>query len=300
MSAPVSLPAGVPPLPAGATPAQQAQYRMAVPTATVDTAGPSTDVATTEAWTPVPPSFGDYHSGGSAFGSFIPTSAFSFGDSASMTCYYAGADDASGRGEVLYRREVPGGGADVASYDAPDGIGSLRITGFAGTVIHMRTADGSDVDFDYSHHSFTVAQRVRSSSRELAAAVPPVVAKLHGVAVRAPAAADAWGRCPARAERLDAAGLTAAKDATLLALPTVAQRARPPLQVRGAYVIGLRHTHRNGDVLPSARACQGTRFLRSALVQIVLPAEKDADLRGNLWFYVARTPNAWVIWDEAH
>jgi hypothetical protein len=107
--------------------------------------------------------------------------------------------------------------------------------------------------------------------------------------------------CPALTLRLDAAGLTAAKRAALLALPAVAKHARPPLNLHGARVIGLTHTRRSGFIMPTRRSCRGTPFLHSALVQIFLPAERTApDLRGNPWFYVARTPESWVVWDQVH
>src|SRR5438876_1894367 len=127
----------------------------------------------------------------------------------------------------------------------------------------------------------------------------PVVAHLDGVPVRAPTVGAAWGVCPAHALRLKAAGLVAAKRAAMLALPTVAREVRPPLNLRGARADVVRHTRRNGDVLPRRHSCRGTPFLRSALVHVVLPAERAApDLRGNLTLYVAPTPNEWVIWDE--
>ncbi len=129
----------------------------------------------------------------------------------------------------------------------------------------------------------------------------PVVAHLGSVPVRAPVQRDAWGRCPSHTLRLDQKGLAGAKRAVLLALPTVAKQTQRALKIRGARVVGLRNTHRSGDVLPTRRSCRGTAFKRSALVQIVLPAERTSpDIRGNPWFYVARTPRAWVVWDQVH
>jgi hypothetical protein len=134
-----------------------------------------------------------------------------------------------------------------------------------------------------------------------AASVYPVVAHLGSVPVRAPAQRQAWGSCPSHTVRLDQKGLVGAKHAALLALPTVARRAQPPLKIRGARVVGLRHTHSSGDILPSRRSCRGTPFKRSALVMLFLPAERSSpDIRGNPWFYVARTRTAWVVWDEVH
>jgi hypothetical protein len=134
-----------------------------------------------------------------------------------------------------------------------------------------------------------------------AATVYPVVAHLGSVPVRAPARGQAWGSCPSQMMRLDRAGLVGAKHAALLALPAVAKRVQPPLKLRGARVVGLRHTHPSGDILPTRRSCRGTPFKRSALVQLFLPAERNSpDIRGNPWFYVARTPKAWVVWDEVH
>jgi hypothetical protein len=131
--------------------------------------------------------------------------------------------------------------------------------------------------------------------------VYPVVARVAGVGVRAPAAGQPWGRCPAGALPLDAAGLAGAKRAVLVALPTLARRAQPALDLRGARVTGVSHTRREGSILPANRACRGTSFLHSVLVRIFLPAERAApSLRGNPWFYVARTRGAWVIWDAPH
>ena len=127
----------------------------------------------------------------------------------------------------------------------------------------------------------------------------PVVAHLGPVAVRAPVQGDAWGRCPSHALRLDRKGLDAAKWAALLALPAVAKRVRPALKIRGATVDVVRHTQRSGDILPTRRSCSGTVFDRSALVHIFLPAERASPaIRGNLALYVARTPQAWVVWDD--
>ena len=129
----------------------------------------------------------------------------------------------------------------------------------------------------------------------------PVVAHLGSVPVRAPVQRNAWGSCPSHTLRLDQKGLTGAKSAALLALPTVAKQTLPALKIRGARVIGLRHTRRSGDIMPTRRSCWGTTFRRSALVQIFLPAERTSpDIRGNPWFYVARTPEAWVVWDQVH
>jgi hypothetical protein len=134
----------------------------------------------------------------------------------------------------------------------------------------------------------------------LVSATPyPVVAHLGSVPVHAPVQRDAWGRCPSRTLRLDQPGLVQAKRAALLALPAVAKQLRPALKIRGVRVIGLRHTHRAGDILPTLRSCRGTAFKRSARVHIFLPAERGSPAsRGNLVFYVARTPQAWVVWDQ--
>lgn len=127
----------------------------------------------------------------------------------------------------------------------------------------------------------------------------PVVAHLGSVPVRAPVKRADWGRCPAHTLVLDRNGLAGAKRAALLALPTVSKQTQPPLKIRGARVDVVAHTHVRGDILPRRRSCRGTPFRRSAVVHIVLPAEHSAPaLRGNLTFYVARTPKTWVIWDE--
>jgi hypothetical protein len=129
----------------------------------------------------------------------------------------------------------------------------------------------------------------------------PVVAHLGSTPVRAPSRGEAWGLCPSRTRSLDQAGLVKASRAALLALPTVAKRVHPPLRIRGARVVGLRHTHPSGDILPTHRSCWGAPFKRSAFVWIFLPAERGSpDIRGNPWFYVARTPTAWVVWDDVH
>ena len=87
----------------------------------------------------------------------------------------------------------------------------------------------------------------------------------------------------------------------LAALPTLAKEIAPPLNLRGARVTGVRHTRRNGVIMPTRRSCWQTPFIRSALVQVFLPAERAAPaLRGNPWYYVARTREGWVIWDEPH
>jgi hypothetical protein len=108
----------------------------------------------------------------------------------------------------------------------------------------------------------------------------------------------ALNTCPAHVRRLEARDLPGAKQAVLSSLPTLARRVHPALELRGARVIGLRLAHVRDDVGPGYR-CDDVG--RSALVQIFLPAERAApDLRGNPWFYVARTPSAWVIWFEPH
>jgi hypothetical protein len=92
-----------------------------------------------------------------------------------------------------------------------------------------------------------------------------------------------------------------AKRAVLAALPTIAKEARPALNLRGAHVIGLTRTRPTGFIMPTRHSCWGLPFKRSILVRIVLPGEHAApDLRGNPWFYVARTHQGWVIWDEPH
>jgi hypothetical protein len=93
--------------------------------------------------------------------------------------------------------------------------------------------------------------------------------------------------------------MSEARAAALVTLREVARESHPPLRLRGQQVIGLRHTNPRGDILPPGRSCWAV-FLRSVLVQIVLPAEKDADVRGNPWFYVARVTGAWVVWDKVH
>jgi hypothetical protein len=132
-------------------------------------------------------------------------------------------------------------------------------------------------------------------------ALYPVVGHVDSVPVRAPAPSESWGACPANAEPLDAAGLAGAKRAALLAMPEIARRSLPTLDLTGTRVIGLSHTRREGFILPTRRSCWGTPFLRSALVQVFLPAERASPaIRGNPWFYVARTPAGWIVWDEVH
>jgi hypothetical protein len=138
----------------------------------------------------------------------------------------------------------------------------------------------------------------------VAAAAPTspyhVVAHLAGVPIEAPSGAQAWGACPGDALRLDRAQMRNAKPVVLAALPTFAERATPHLRLRGARVTLVDRTRPNGFILPARRACRGQAFRRSALVEVLLPAERAAALRGNPWFYVARTRGAWVIWDEPH
>jgi hypothetical protein len=91
-----------------------------------------------------------------------------------------------------------------------------------------------------------------------------------------------------------------ARRIVLAALPTLATRTTPHLRVKRARVTLVSHTRRSGFIMPTRRACWGRPFRRSALVEVFLPAEQSAALAGNPWFYVARTPHAWVIWDEPH
>jgi hypothetical protein len=128
----------------------------------------------------------------------------------------------------------------------------------------------------------------------------PVVAHLAGVPIKAPSKSQSWGACPAGALRLDRAEMRNAKRVVLAALPTLAKRATPHLRLNDARVILVTHTRRNGSILPTRRACWGQPFRRSALVELFLPAERSAALDGNPWFYVARTRESWVIWDEPH
>jgi len=127
----------------------------------------------------------------------------------------------------------------------------------------------------------------------------PVVAHLDGVPVRAPTTKGAVGACPVGVLRLDAARLSAAQRAAMLGLPVIARQMRPRLRLADAHVVYLRHTNRPGDIYPTRRSCWGAAFLRSALIELALPAEAGArTLRGHLILYVARTPAAWVIWEE--
>lgn len=127
------------------------------------------------------------------------------------------------------------------------------------------------------------------------------VAHWDGVPIEAPGRGQAWGTCPAGAQRLDAGELRNAKRVVLAAMPTLARRATPHLRVEHARVTLVSHTRRSGFILPTRRACRGRPFRRSALVEVFLPAERPAAaLVGNPWFYVARTRHAWVIWDQPH
>lgn len=127
-----------------------------------------------------------------------------------------------------------------------------------------------------------------------------VLAHLSGVPIEAPSKSEAWGACPADALPLDTAETKKAKRVVLAALPTLAKRWTPHLRVKHARVTLVSHTRRSGFIMPSRRACRGRPFRRSVLVEVFLPAEREAALRGNPWFYVARTRHAWVIWDEPH
>lgn len=128
-----------------------------------------------------------------------------------------------------------------------------------------------------------------------------VVAELAGVPIKAPSKSQAWGACPGGTITLDSAEMRSAKRVVFAALPTLAKRATPHLRLKHARVTLVSHTRRNGFILPTRRACWGRPFLRSALVEVFLPAERSAPaLRGNPWFYVARTRKTWVIWDEPH
>ena len=119
-----------------------------------------------------------------------------------------------------------------------------------------------------------------------------IVGHVGAVPVRAPAQPSGWGACPAQV--LPVSDLRAARQAVLGALPAL--KIRGPVRVEV-----VRHTHRNGDVLPDRRACWGRPFLRSVLVWLYLPGERASpDLSGNPAFYVARTPSGWVIWGRPH
>jgi hypothetical protein len=129
----------------------------------------------------------------------------------------------------------------------------------------------------------------------------PAVAHLAGVPIHAPSKSEAWGACPGDVLRLDRAEMRNAQRVVLAALPALAKRSTPRLRLKGARVTLVAHTRRNGSILPTRRACWGQPFNRSALVELFLPAERrSAALNGNPWFYLARTPRAWVIWDEPH
>jgi hypothetical protein len=99
--------------------------------------------------------------------------------------------------------------------------------------------------------------------------------------------------CPAHVQRIDRSQLPAAARAVLGALPTL----EPKADLRGAHVVEVRFTHRNGDVMP-ARYCAAIE--RSVLVHILLPHEKLASLFGNPTYYVARRRHRWVLWFKAH
>ena len=142
----------------------------------------------------------------------------------------------------------------------------------------------------------TAAVAVAASERSY-----PVVAHLDRVAIKAPSKSQAWGACPGGALRLGPVGMTEAKRVVLAALPALAKRATPYLRLKEARVTLVSHTRRSGFIMPTRRACWGRPFRRSVLVEVFLPAERSAPaLRGNPWFYVARTRNAWSIWDEPH
>ena len=128
----------------------------------------------------------------------------------------------------------------------------------------------------------------------------PVVAHLAGVPIKAPSKSQAWGTCPEGSLRLNRAELRNAKRVVLAALPALAKRATPHPRLKDARVTLVTHTRGNGSILPTRRACGGRPFRRSALVELFLPAERSAALDGNPWFYVARTREASVIWDEPH
>jgi hypothetical protein len=136
----------------------------------------------------------------------------------------------------------------------------------------------------------------------VAAALPaspyPVVAHLGAVPVRAPGIHQSWGACPFGAQR--AGSDHAAAEAAVAALPAIARRVSPALDLQGARVIQVRVPKASGDVLPGRVACRGETFARSLLVRIELPHERLADLRGNPAFYVARTPAGWIVWDQVH
>lgn len=128
----------------------------------------------------------------------------------------------------------------------------------------------------------------------------PVVAHIEGVPVEAPVTKGSWGACPSGTLPIATDEFTVARRVVRAALPAIAKQTDPPLNLTHAAVT-IRHTRREGDILPSRKTCWNTPFARSVLAQVFLPAERSTPaLRGNPWFYVARTRRAWVIWDEPH
>jgi hypothetical protein len=156
-----------------------------------------------------------------------------------------------------------------------------------------------------SQRAIALAAIALAASAPVAMTAPALsyraVAHLAGVPIKAPDRNQTWGACPADALRLDAPEVRNAKRVVLAALPALARRATPRLRVKDARITLVSHTRRSGFIMSSRRACWGRPFGRSVLVEVFLSAERSAlALRGNPWFYVARTPNAWVIWDEPH
>jgi hypothetical protein len=117
-----------------------------------------------------------------------------------------------------------------------------------------------------------IALRVCDHPAMTAAASPPVRLAL--------------GTCPAHVQRLSASQLPAARRAVVSAV-----------HLKGARVVQVRFTHRDGDILP-ARPCAAID--RSVLVHLNLPRVRLQSLYGNPVYYVARTTSAWVIWFQAH
>ena len=127
----------------------------------------------------------------------------------------------------------------------------------------------------------------------------PIVARIGVTAVYAATSRATWGTCPTGAQSIARSQFAQARGAVIAALPTIANEVSPPLRLVRARVSAPIRTRPNGFILPSRRSCWGLPFRRSVLVEVFLPAERSApSLRGNPWFYVAKTRKGWVIWDE--
>lgn len=127
----------------------------------------------------------------------------------------------------------------------------------------------------------------------------PVLVERAGSRVYAPAAGQAWGRCPRQAQPLRHRDLMGASRATLLAIPRL--YARDALDHRGARAraarLGTAEWTRSG----LARSSCGSRVAaRTLAVGVGFPRITFSASMSSATYFVSRVPDGWVIWHQAH